>query len=268
MKVKGLIHCHSRRSFDSALTLDEITAQLLSEGFRFAVMTEHAVGIGGEDYSKYVNSCKELSDESFVFIPGLELLCELGTEILGIGLEQLVTANKAKEIISKIHEQGGYTILAHPWKRHKFTLFPERLGEIDAIELQNAKEDGTAAPPWELMRAVRGWTRAARSKHVIYGADMHGFTIPRRVWLECELPQLSEGDILKSLKAGSYRSRSVGGTIGSRGPTRYQSIVYVVMRSAYLVWNAILQNIPPVVALKLSQLLSNFLKIFEKRRST
>src|SRR5208337_3624777 len=108
--VKGVIHCHTNLSYDSRINLPDLCVSLKSEGFGFIALTEHTHGLTDQDYIEFVHECKKLSTDTFVVLPGLEILCHDGTEIAGVGILKFITERVPDRAIAAIRSQGGLSI--------------------------------------------------------------------------------------------------------------------------------------------------------------
>jgi predicted metal-dependent phosphoesterase TrpH len=87
---KGVIHAHSTYS-DGEYTLTELRDVFVASGCTFVCMTDHAEYFDVEKVRSYRAECERLSDDQFVFVPGLEFTCERRMHILGYGVTELVS---------------------------------------------------------------------------------------------------------------------------------------------------------------------------------
>jgi predicted ATP-grasp superfamily ATP-dependent carboligase len=112
--LKGALHVHTTLSSDGAHSLDQVKDFLKRKEFDFVMITEHSKDVNRHTFSNLVSECKNKSNESFLFIPGVEFDCAGGLHILGIGIDEFFDEKDPTEIIREIHEKGGLAILAHP----------------------------------------------------------------------------------------------------------------------------------------------------------
>ncbi len=112
--LKGALHIHTTLSSDGTLSLNQVKNLLQKKGFDFAIITEHSQDVNRQTFSYLASECKNRSDKSFLFIPGLEFNSAGGLHILGIGIEGFMDEEDPAEIIKEIHIKGGLAILAHP----------------------------------------------------------------------------------------------------------------------------------------------------------
>jgi len=239
--IRGIVHCHTDLSYDSRVPLSELCASLRSEGFQFVALTEHNRGVTAERYADYVASCRRLSDDRFVAIPGLEVLCVGGVEIAGLGIAEIVEPGDPDAVIARIRALGGYAIWVHPLKRGR----SEGDHGCDAIEVLNGKVDGTLAPNLELVDRVIRLRRKRLQVHAIFGLDLHGLDQPRCVWVECFDSEPKASSILAALRAGRFSNRVTWGSVPSSGkmalPTRIST---GLLSCAARTWNSVLGAMP------------------------
>jgi len=75
--------------------------------------------------------------KNLVVIPGLEVSTNYG-DILGFFVQEEIRTHDAFEVIELIREQGGISVIVHPFKRLK--SYPrDLLREVDGIEVFNAR---------------------------------------------------------------------------------------------------------------------------------
>lgn len=242
LRVKGIVHCHTEMSYDGSISLEALCSTLKEEGFSFVAITDHAKGISADQYRSFVYSCKRISTDSFVIIPGLEILLDNGDEIAAVGIHEFISSVTALEVIEQIQQQGGYSIWAHPHKRGRPALTRY---ECDAIEILNGKMDGTVAPNLRVLFQTRRLQRIGKEIHQIFGADLHNLNEPRNVWTECYVEFISETEILKSLHAGKYINHAARIDIPCVSKTLFENmLITMIFRFAYLSWNSFLRCLP------------------------
>jgi len=242
LTVKGIVHCHTRMSYDGTVNLPDLCALLRREGFGFVALTEHAQGISAADYERFVQACQEESSTSFIVIPGLELRFSSGLEIAGIGISKLPTATAPEELSAQIRALGGFVIWVHPHGRGKWK---GPLLDCDAVEVLNGKVDGGVAPNFSLVRTVRRERRSGKKLFAIFGLDFHSTDQPRGVWLECRVPQMTAPSIVESLREGRFVSRVAHGAVSSSG--RIGILDYLLMamlRFVFLGWKLTQASVP------------------------
>lgn len=249
LRVKGVVHCHTEMSYDSSISLELLCRTLKEEGFSFVAVTDHVKGITAGQYRSFVDTCKKMSSDQFVVIPGLEILLDNGDEIAAVGIHEFISSTASLEVFEQIHQQGGYSIWVHPHKRRRPALTKY---DCNAIEILNGKIDGTVAPNLELFFQTRKLQRMGRNFHVIFGADLHNLNEDRSVWIECEVFLLTEDDLLCSLRHGLYENHVTSVNVSSYSFLSLSAIGRMVLfRLAYLAWNTILERLPNKYRFKL-----------------
>lgn len=243
MIVKGIVHCHSDLSFDSTLSLDDLCATLSQEGLHFVALTEHTRGVTPSEYQKYVEACRHHSSPSFVVVPGLEVRCERGIEMAGVGLYDFVADGPVEQVVSSIQERGAYALWVHPRKRGVASTTSL---SCDAWEVLNGKLDGTIAPSINVLKRLRAFSKGNDRPHAIFGLDLHSLTQNRSAWLECDVPALSCDAIVTALREGRFHNRTATIVLPSSGRMScWNYLLVATMRTAYISWNRLLTAVPP-----------------------
>ena len=204
--MKGALHVHSIFS-DGEFSLQELRQTYTALGYRFACLTDHAEHFDERKLTRYIAEADGLSDESFLFVPGLEFECPGRMHILGLGMTSLLTTRDPSQVIRSIEEQGSISVMAHP--RTKDFGRIESLGIIPTgIEAWNSKYDGRYAPrieTFELIRRVRD-----RHPHLraFYGQDLHFRRQYTGLHVELGNAALDHDSIIAALREGRYVGRS------------------------------------------------------------
>jgi predicted metal-dependent phosphoesterase TrpH len=114
------IHIHTRKYSDcSFINPEELITQALEAHLDGIAITEHGMRWPDEEFDKL----RKLADpHGIVLINGQEIYTEnnkkeMEGEFLVFGLKQSLTGRyPAKELIEKVHSEGGILIAAHPYK--------------------------------------------------------------------------------------------------------------------------------------------------------
>lgn len=129
LRLKIDLHVHTRYSYDSTITLDEIVAYSQKRGLDGVAITDHDVVEGA---LKLVQKVKEL-----VVIPGVEVTTSRG-HVLALNITRPIpTELSPLETIQMIHEAGGIAVAAHPTVFYK-GLRGQVNSNFDAVEVVNA----------------------------------------------------------------------------------------------------------------------------------
>ena len=146
MTKKYDLHIHSIYSRDSSLKPEIILKIAKKRGLNGIAVTDHDSIKGGVMTSK-LNKDKDLE-----VIVGSEIKTK-HCEVLGYYLQEKIKSKDLLEVLDKIKEQGGISVIAHP-----FTIIPrlnlryplsEIKGKVDGLEALN----GRAVFPFENKKA-------------------------------------------------------------------------------------------------------------------
>lgn len=223
--LKGAVHIHSTFS-DGELTLAELKRQFLSAGCSFICMTDHAEAFDDGKLDEYKLSCRSLSDDKFVFIPGLEFDCDRHMHILSVGLPALLPTRKPEAVIKEIEMRGGLSVIAHPsdamfeWIR-SFSVLPS------AIEVWNTKYDGRYAPRASTFRLLAQLHEREPKMLAFYGQDLHWKRQNREMLVCVSLDAIEPSSILNALRAGNYSAIKRDDQFPSNGRISDRQLAYL-----------------------------------------
>jgi predicted metal-dependent phosphoesterase TrpH len=124
------LHIHSKYSYDSLSEPAKIVKVAKKKGLSGIAITDHNSIKGGLEALKY-------ADDEFLVIVGEEVATDEG-EIIGLFLKEELKSRSALTVIKEIRNQGGISILAHPYKRAS-RINVEIIKEIDAVEGFNSR---------------------------------------------------------------------------------------------------------------------------------
>ena len=155
--MKYDLHIHSKYSHDSLLDPSKIIRIAIKRGLNGIAVTDHHSIQGG------IEAKKANRDPDFEIIVGSEIKTEFG-DILGLFLNEDVKSRKCSEVVEEIKDQGGLSVLAHPYRPYNS---PEKIiHQVDYIEGLNAR-----SKPWQNQRAQA--LASEFNKKVIAGSDAH-----------------------------------------------------------------------------------------------
>jgi predicted metal-dependent phosphoesterase TrpH len=151
------LHVHSMFSGDSLLRPETIVRVAMKRGLKGVAITDHETVEGGR-------RIRSLAAKQLSIIVGYETRIQ-GRDVLCLFVEEKVEARNMAELCEKIRENGGITVLAHPYR-----MFSPKIGteefEVDAIEVFNSK--------LSLNRNKKGEKLADRlHKTKVAGSDAH-----------------------------------------------------------------------------------------------
>ena len=132
MKYRGLIHFHSRYSFDSILSIKSIVNFALSENLNFLVLTDHNTIEGSVKLKEYIEN-KGYDIEVLI---AAEYCTEYG-DVIALDIKNEIKDMNFNNFISLVKEQGGYVLFPHPYVGHK--NLEEIANQADLIETFNSR---------------------------------------------------------------------------------------------------------------------------------
>lgn len=199
----GIIHVHSRYSYDGQHTLEEIRLFAKNRGYSFVGMAEHSDTLDEDKMSHFVAECRRLSDPAFLLIPGIEFTCDGNLHLLGLGIEHFSDTKSPISVARFIRGQGGVAIVSHPI-RYDYNIPSGLEGEIHGIEIWNAAYDGRFVPndrSIALWQALRGRNSTLRA---FGGQDLHEISGRCHVKITLPCDELKQETILQLLKEGNF----------------------------------------------------------------
>lgn len=161
MVIKGVFHIHTKYSFDSILSPKSIVKYAIKNDYDFVAIADHNTIKGAVEAYNY--NIKYNDSQKLKVIIGAEYATDKG-DIIGLFLKEEINSKNSKEVIKKIKEQGGITILPHPFKGHR--LDDELIRNIDIIEIYDSRVN--------LVNNQKAKNLAKQyNKPVIIGSDAH-----------------------------------------------------------------------------------------------
>ena len=131
------LHSHSERSHDGRDPVDMLLEQAAAVGLDALAVTDH-------DELDASLEAAELADEhGLVGITGMEVTSAAG-HVLALGIEEVVPPGLPfDETLDRIAEQGGLSVVPHPFQKSRHGVEPhvtdEQLARADAIEVYNSR---------------------------------------------------------------------------------------------------------------------------------
>ena len=208
MTLKLDLHVHSEASFDGCMTVQQIAALAKARGIDGVAICDHDIVYTGPT-----------EVDGVLIIPGAEFSTEHG-HLLGLFLTAPIQYTTWEETVRAIHDQGGITVLAHPYQnKTSGSLAPFRpiLADLDALETWNSRADrkNPHANDNTFIMALM------KEKPSTGGSDAH---VPQEVgrgWLEMEVEERT----LEAVKQAILNGRKAGGGSnwghGKLSPARY-----------------------------------------------
>ena len=123
-------HIHSIYSKDCLTPIKQIIKRAKKQGLTGIAITDHNTIKGAVKAKKIAKNLD--------IIIGAEIKTEIG-DIIGLFLKKEIKSRKSLEVIKEIKDQGGITILPHPFKSKKPRI-THILNKIDLIEGLNTRQ--------------------------------------------------------------------------------------------------------------------------------
>jgi predicted metal-dependent phosphoesterase TrpH len=186
-------HIHSKYSYDGVMEPKDILRLAQRRGLDSISITDHGTILGSLRAKEHCHgSCVDVR-------VGSEIKTDAG-DIIGIDLTEEVRSVNWEEVIEEIHDQGGLSILAHPFRGSRFTQ--EVAKKCDLIEVFNCRSGKSQnARAYELASSL--------SKPMLAGSDAHVWSEVGRASNRCK-EVLCEGNVYEAIpvkrieKAFSY----------------------------------------------------------------
>ena len=128
-------HIHSTYSNDSRMTPKEIIERSRQIGLDAVAIADHNSMKGSIEGNKELKGM-----EDFILIPAMEISTNKG-HIVALGIQEEIKSKMSpEETIEQIREQGGISVIPHPFVRYREGLcdYVKNL-DIDAIETLNSR---------------------------------------------------------------------------------------------------------------------------------
>jgi len=131
---RGLIHFHSKYSYDSNLSIERIVNFALKNKLNFLVLTDHDTIKGSIELKKYI----EINNYDIEVIISSEYYTQYG-DIIACGIETEIEDMQFDNFIKEVKNQNGILLFPHPYKGHSNIEYIAK--NVDLIEVFNARTD-------------------------------------------------------------------------------------------------------------------------------
>ncbi len=242
-KAKGLLHVHSRYSYDGEISIPELISLCKLDGYQFVILTEHTENMGQARLNDCLFECDSLSNDAFVVVPGLEIPTDEGYHILALGVRQLLSESSFKGVVRQIHSLGGVAILAHLTKYR--TIVFDDLNGIDGVEVWNTKHDSRCFPDVANIRLFTKLASRYPKLKAFGGVDLHRGDQTRRLWLTVTLSELKSEAIIRELLAGNYCATNGLVRLNARVSLRYHQYLFLAISN--MLWKLLFLVIGPLM---------------------
>jgi predicted metal-dependent phosphoesterase TrpH len=129
LPLKIDLHVHTRYSYDSLITPEELVFHAKKRGLNGVAITDH----------DRINGALKIAQETnFLIVPGIEI-SSLDGHIVGLNIqEQIPRKLSADETVDRIHDAGGIAVACHPVTFFKISLGEHTNSMFDAVEVINS----------------------------------------------------------------------------------------------------------------------------------
>ena len=182
--LRGIIHCHSKHSYDSITSIRSYLRVARKQNLDFVILTDHHTTKGS----------RALRNAATVHMPRLDVplaaeYCTDCGDVIAVFLKHELQALTLKQFVDEARKQGALLLFPHPYVSHKKI---ERLAEeCDLVEVFNSRAS-------DQQNAKAAELAANMNKRTYAGADAHLSNSLGRVIVEVE----KHGDLRTSLLSG------------------------------------------------------------------
>lgn len=182
--LRGIIHCHSKYSFDSMVSTRSYLNAARRHKLDFIILTDHDTIEGSAALRKA--AAREMPH---LQVPlAAEYLTEYG-DVIAVFLQSEIKTPTLAELIGEARAQGAILLFPHPYVSHK--EIPRLAEACDLIEVFNSR-----APARQNQKAAE--LAASINKQTYAGSDAHLATSLGRVIIQLE----NRGGLKASLLEG------------------------------------------------------------------
>lgn len=132
MTYRGLIHFHSRFSYDSNTSIESIVNFALKKKLNFLILTDHDTIKGSQNLKEYVAE----NNYDIEVLIAAEYCTEYG-DVIAINISEEVRDMTFKNFVLDVRSQGGFILFPHPYVGHK--NIEEIANNSDLIEVFNSR---------------------------------------------------------------------------------------------------------------------------------
>ncbi|MCK5055402.1 MAG: phosphotransferase [Candidatus Aminicenantes bacterium] len=158
-EYKGIMHFHSRYSFDSLLSIKKIVKLALLHDLNFLLLTDHDTTAGSRQLKKEVEN-RGLAIEAPT---AAEYHTEYG-DVIAAFITTEINERRFDYFVEEVRKQGGLLLLPHPYRGHDEI---DKLAQaVDLIEIFNPRV--SAEENEKALKLARKY-----KKRTYYGSDMH-----------------------------------------------------------------------------------------------
>jgi len=237
--ISGIMHLHTKYSYDGTVSLREVAKTAKKRGFSFLLLTEHSNHFDAQKMARLIADCRAFSTEEFVIISGLEVDCDFGRHILAIGIKQYIGTGDPARVVEAIRENGGLAVLAHP-ALYQFRSFLPSAAKLNGVEVWNSRYDGKYAPNPKSFTMLKSLQNENPRIFAYGGQDLHSAKEFDPLCLTLDASTVSERDVLQCLEAGRFKVVRKRTTIDASGEiSSAQRLLFDIVNSGYMLGRAL-----------------------------
>ncbi|MGQ0665538.1 MAG: PHP domain-containing protein [Nitrospiraceae bacterium] len=224
--LRGIVHVHSKYSYDGKHSLAELADATRGTGLDFVCITEHSDTLDAKKVAEIQKECGRLSDPNFLMVPGIEFTCEDNVHILGFGARELSASTDLFYVNDLIQRNGWVSVMAHP-SRKSYRIPAGFLQALNGLEVWNSGYDGRFFPnarSFDLYMQVR---TGKGNLVAVQGADLHALAHLNKACIVLDPCELQETNVLDSLRAGRFSIRAPWFRMSSRPEEHYSTFLRI-----------------------------------------
>lgn len=167
--VRADYHFHTRYSYDSRTSLEEVLDRAQETRLDVLCVTDHDTVAGAEKLAAMARSPLSV-------VVGCEFTCDDGSHVIGLGLSDMIVEARPLALMERIKLQGGLVLLPHLFRRRSGIFRNElRRSESfvrDALALADLAECFNGRDTYENNERSRRFV-AERGLRAVAGSDAH-----------------------------------------------------------------------------------------------
>jgi len=194
LTIKFDPHVHSKHSYDGVLSPQRILKIAKQRALDAIAITDHNTIKGGLQ-------AKSIKQDNILIIVGSEVNTDYG-DVIGLFLNEELKSQRFEELIDEIRDQGGNSVLPHPYRRKRFPG-NKLIKTVDIIEGINGRTSV------ELNVKAQDLAKELK-KPIIAGSDAHISFELGRVWnLAGSMSNCNEDDLRKIILEGKFETGGI-----------------------------------------------------------
>jgi len=129
-------HVHSNHSFDCLMSPVNVVRAAKRRGLSTISVTDHDTMAAYEAELTRAARRRLYEDHGVWVVPGMEIRTDTG-DVIGLFLDEAVSATAFDEAVAAIRDQGGLVVLPHPF--HRDADPAALVDDVDLVEVRNGR---------------------------------------------------------------------------------------------------------------------------------